>query len=371
MDLTARCPSHIVETMKILYGVVGEGTGHAIRSRVVLSHLIGEGHEVEVMASAKAAEYLSARFDKVRRIHGLHLITDRNQVRLGRTVLSNLLRGAAALPRQIASYFKLISQFAPQLVISDFESWTYTFAKTHNLPIISIDNMQVIHRCRHDAEILRGQRAAYEVTRSLVQSKLPRCKHYLITTFFQPKIVKKRTTLHPPILRPEILAAPTTRADHLLVYQTVGGGEGLVEALSEAKVECRVYGMRPGLEQERVEGNLRYRPFDEETFIADLASARAVVASAGFTLMGECVYLRKPMLATPIAGHFEQIMNGRYLQKLGYGRMVRAVTPIKLREFVASLPIYEERLAGYVHDGNRSFFEELDLHVDRAVVGVY
>jgi uncharacterized protein (TIGR00661 family) len=165
--------------MKILYGVVGEGTGHAIRSRVVLSHLLDEGHEVEVMASAKAAEYLAARFDNVHRIHGLHLITARNQVRLGRTLLSNLLRGAAALPRQIASYFELIADFAPQMVISDFESWTYTFAKTHNLPIVSIDNMQVIHRCRHDADILRGQRAAYEVTRSLVQGKLmraiPRC----------------------------------------------------------------------------------------------------------------------------------------------------------------------------------------------------
>lgn len=357
--------------MKILYGVVGEGMGHAMRSRVVLEHLIAEGHEVEVMASSRAGEYLGARFANVHRIHGLHIITDRNQVRMGRTLVSNLFKGAMALPKQIAAYFKLIVDFAPQLVISDFESWTYTFAKTHTLPIISIDNMQVIHRCRHDSDILEGQRAAYEITRSLVQSKLPRCEHYLITTFFQPEVVKKRTTLHPPILRPEILAARPTRGEHITVYQTVGGGEGLEQALAGCGMECRVYGLRPGLEQELVEGNLRHRPFDEQTFIADLASARAVVASAGFTLMSECVFLRKPMLATPVTGHFEQVMNGRYLQKLGYGRMTRSVTPIKMREFVAALPIYEEHLASYTHDGNRSFFEELDLHVDRAVVGVY
>ena len=37
--------------MKILYGVVGEGMGHAMRSRVVLEHLVAQGHEVEIMAS--------------------------------------------------------------------------------------------------------------------------------------------------------------------------------------------------------------------------------------------------------------------------------------------------------------------------------
>ena len=36
--------------MRVLYGVVGEGMGHAIRSRVVLEHLFAQGHEVEIMA---------------------------------------------------------------------------------------------------------------------------------------------------------------------------------------------------------------------------------------------------------------------------------------------------------------------------------
>src|SRR5687767_7766027 len=35
--------------MRILYGVVGEGMGHATRSRVVLAHLLASGHEVKVV----------------------------------------------------------------------------------------------------------------------------------------------------------------------------------------------------------------------------------------------------------------------------------------------------------------------------------
>jgi len=44
--LLARVHAAYIRSMKILYGVVGEGMGHAIRSRVVLDHLLATGHEV-------------------------------------------------------------------------------------------------------------------------------------------------------------------------------------------------------------------------------------------------------------------------------------------------------------------------------------
>src|SRR5690349_17272097 len=47
-----------VTAMKVLYGVTGEGMGHAMRSRVVLEHLIAKGHTVEIMASGRAAAFL-------------------------------------------------------------------------------------------------------------------------------------------------------------------------------------------------------------------------------------------------------------------------------------------------------------------------
>jgi len=46
--------------MKILYGVVGEGMGHAMRSRVVLDHLVAR-HDVQVVVSGRAYDYLAAR----------------------------------------------------------------------------------------------------------------------------------------------------------------------------------------------------------------------------------------------------------------------------------------------------------------------
>jgi uncharacterized protein (TIGR00661 family) len=358
--------------MRILYGVVGEGMGHAMRSRVVLEHLATQGHEVETMASGRACEFLSQRFEGVNPIHGFHIIYEQNRVRKGQTLWSNILVGTAALPIQIKAYYELLERFSPEVVISDFESWTYFFAKRHGLPIFSIDNMQVINRCTHPPEILDGYEGEFRFTKAFVKSKLPGCDHYAITTFFYPDIRKEKTTLHPPILRPEILAAKSSRGDHLLVYQTAEGNDGLAATLAQTGIETRIYGMRRDLTEEVVEGNLRYMPFSEEGFINDLASSRAVIAGGGFTLMGECVYLHKPMLAVPVGGQFEQILNARYLEREGFGRFAKSLEdPSVVTDFLAAVPGCEEKLKRYQQDGNKLLLDQVDHLLDCAASGIY
>jgi uncharacterized protein (TIGR00661 family) len=358
--------------MKILYGVTGEGLGHAMRSRVILEHLVmTEQHDVTIMASGRAVDYLAKRFADVNRIHGLHMIYDENRVRLGKTLWSNVLSGAAGIPRNIAAYFELISEFRPQLVITDFESWTYLYGKMHRLPILSIDNMQIINRTRLHDELIEGHRAEFELTRAFVKSKLPFCDEYFITTFFRPPLPKERTRLFPPILRPEILAAKRRNGEHVLVYTTGEGNTEIAETLAQTGLEYRVYGMRRNLAAEVVEGNLRYQPFGEASFIDDLASCRAVIAGGGFTLMGEAVYLHKPMLAVPVARQFEQVLNARYLQHEGYGRAAESLDdPASVHEFIAAIPACETKLAGYTQDGNREILAAIDGFLDRAAADV-
>ena len=84
--------------MKILYGVTGEGMGHAMRSRVVLEHLVRAGHEIEIIASGRAAAFLGKRFEGVNTIHGFHMILEENRVRPGKTLWSNVLKGVMGVP---------------------------------------------------------------------------------------------------------------------------------------------------------------------------------------------------------------------------------------------------------------------------------
>jgi uncharacterized protein (TIGR00661 family) len=357
--------------VKILYGVVGEGMGHAIRSKVVLDHLVTEGHQVEIMSSGRAVSFLKGHFPAVNPIHGYFMIHEDNYVRRGKTLLANVTKGAAGVPRNIAAYFELIDDFRPDVVISDFESWTYLYAKSHRLPVLSIDNMQVINRCTHDDTILDGERANFEITRAFVKAKLPFCDHYFITTFFHPPIRKDRTTLHAPILRPEVLAATPSEGEHLLVYQTAEGNDGLADVLAATGLECRIYGMRRNLDEEQVDGNLRYQPFSEDGFIADLASARAVIAGGGFTLLGEAVHLHKPVLTLPLKNQFEQLLNARYLAREGFGMATPTLTePGPIEEFLSRLSAYRDQLAGYPQKDNADLLAAIDEKLDQAAAGL-
>ena len=55
--------------------------------------------------------------------------------------------------------------------------------------------------------------------------------------------------------------------------------------------------------------HITYKPFSKDGFLQDLASCKAVMATAGFTLMTESFYLRKPYLTLPMRGQFEQEIN--------------------------------------------------------------
>jgi uncharacterized protein (TIGR00661 family) len=358
--------------MRILYGVVGEGMGHAIRSRVVLDELVKK-HEVQVVVSGRAHDYLQKRATELRqrdagaehlhvkRIWGLTIVTEDNEVRNFRTLVANV-KGAVrgGWPANIKAYFDLADSFKPEVVISDFETWSYLYGVNHGLPVISVDNMQIINRCKHEKAITQGHEASFQIAKGIVKAKVPAAYHYLISTFFHPPVRKPRTSLHPPILRPEILAARSEPGEHLLVYQTNTTNQQLPRLLKNTGIECRIYGLKRELKEDLRDGNLLYRPFSEAGFVDDLRTSRGVIASAGFTLMGEAVYLHKPMLAEPVAKQFEQILNARYLQALGYGLHAEEIDENTLSEFLRRIPDYQRNLESYRQDGNRSLADKLE-----------
>ena len=355
--------------MKILYGVAGEGMGHATRSRVVLDELVKQ-HEVRIVTSGRAHEYLTQRFGHVHGIWGLTLAYDDNVISRWQTVVQNLRGSISGWPGNVAEYYRLAEAFDPDVVVTDFEAFATLFAKRHGLPLISLDNIQIVDRCAHDPDLVGRHDADFWLARRIVGMKAPRALHYLVTTFFYPPVRRRGTTLVPPILRPEVLAAAPEPGEHLLVYQTASGNDTLPETLARSGVSCRIYGLRRDLIEDAVEGNLTYRPFSEAGFIDDLRTARAVVAGGGFTLLSEAIYLRKPILSIPVAGQFEQELNALYLEDLGYGAYASSATDSAISVFLERLPDYERALAGYEQDGNTHTMAAVGHQLEAAADGI-
>jgi uncharacterized protein (TIGR00661 family) len=343
--------------VKILYGVVGEGMGHATRSRVILNHLV-KNHEVQIVVSGRAHAYLSKYFFNVIEIQGLHMAYEGNEVDRSRTFWEFVKGLPSMLSENFEEFVRMGERFTPDAVVSDFESFAYAFGKYHDLPVISIDNMQILNRCELDVEIPGEYEDDFQIAKNIVRGKLPGCHHYLITTFFFPPVSKESTSLYPPILRDEVLAAreTTTQGEHLLVYQTSTTNEQLLKILQEVGIPSRVYGFR---RSEKL-GTVTLRDFSEEGFIRDLASCRGVLATGGFSLMGEAVYLGKPLLAVPVRKQFEQQLNSLYLRKLSYGEYHDTLSVEAVRGFCTRLDTYSEGLKAHRQDGNTAILGALD-----------
>ena len=352
--------------MRVLYGVNGEGMGHATRSQVVIESLL-ELHEVRVVASGAAFDYLSGVLTDVEEIQGAKFVMEDGEIRRWATVRQNVSEIGSAAPSSIRRWIEMTREWRPDVVVTDFEPLSAIYARAARTPLIAVDNINMLDRCVHDAEIVDGHREDFTLARAVTRSMVPNAVNYLVTTFFYPKLAKGQTRLVPPILRRAIVAAEPEPGDHLLIYSS--GEESALAALRASGVPCRVYGMRGGPAEGTTDGNLEFKPRSNEGFVEDLRTARGVVAGGGFSLMSEAVYLGKPMLAMPLVGQFEQLMNSRYLERDGYGVSATELTAEILDRFLTGLDGFEDRLAGYEQDGNDLTLSSVRDRIDAATAG--
>lgn len=335
----------------ILYGVNGEGAGHSTRSREVILHLVRSGHQVHVASFDRGLQNLSADFD-VTEIFGFRFAYVNNRVRYNRTVAKNLLTAPKAA-RSSHHLLQLAEQWNVDLVITDFEPLTCHVAHRLKLPVITIDNQHCLTNTdvTYPREFRRDAAAAKIVCRSMT----PRVNASLVTSFFSAKPRKPNTYLFPPILRQEILSAKPTDGDHILVYVT-SPAPALLKTLAGVRANFVAYGFG----REGREGNITFKKPDAKGFLADLVSANAIVANAGFSLVTEALHLGKPYLAVPVAHQFEQVFNAYWLARMQYGAWWNELNKERVESFLFNLPLYREQLRSYPRQGNDALFAKLD-----------
>jgi uncharacterized protein (TIGR00661 family) len=322
---------------KIVYGVSGEGSGHSSRAVEIIPFLEGLNHQVKVVSYDRGYKNLRENFD-VFETEGLHIASVDNKVSIVKTFTDNLMRlseGHRALQLLKKTLFK---EFEPDCVITDFEPMTAYLANHYNLPLITVDNQ---HRIRYmEFESPLSLKKDQLITETIIRSMIPKPDVSLVTTFYFGKTTNDRTFLFPPILRKQVLDLATSEADHFLVYLT-SGFESFIDMLKGfTRENFIVYGYDKNLN----EGNVTYKPFSKEGFLNDLAGCRAVIATAGFTLLTEAIYLKKPYLALPMRGQFEQELNGIMLELAGFGMNLREMREEAISTFFYRLPDYREKL---------------------------
>lgn len=349
--------------MRILYGVNGEGMGHATRSELVISSLL-EHHDVRVMTSGAAFNYLGGVFQNVTEVFGPSFAMQQGEILKWASFTGTLSSARRQLPGNVREIMNSAEEWMPEVVVTDFEPLSGMYARLSRTPLVCVDNIHMIDHCHHDKEITRGAVQDFELAKAVTRAMVPHAGDYIIPTFFFPDVCRGRTTLVPSILRQAILDAQPTRGEHLVVYS--GGGDDLIDALRDAPLPVHLYGMRDGDQVGTTDGAIEFRPRSIDGFLEDLVTSRGVVTGGGFSLLSEAVYLGKPVLAMPLRGQFEQLMNARYLEREGYGTCALTIDDAAVGRFLGGLDEFHERLSGYSQDGNRDALEVITRTVEDA-----
>jgi uncharacterized protein (TIGR00661 family) len=344
---------------RIIYALSGQGRGHASRVMAISSGLRARGHDVTFCCGGTAHEVLSSLGGDVLEVPAMRHFADGNRVTIVGTIRMNesLIRGAGRIVDLLAA--ELVER-DPDLLISDFEAFSPRAAARIGLPVLALNHQQIVTETSYRVPAAHWLSAATaSLAVRLIAPRRPR--HVLVPSFFFPRVKDpRRATLIPPIIRPAVQTAEPAAGDHVLVYYNGGHcADDFLEQLSRVDAPFVLYhaGGRPSAPNYP---NLTFKEPCLDEFLEDLVSCRAVVCTAGFTLISEALYLGKPLLVIPTRGQFEQTLNAIFLRDDGLGEAVidRPLRADDIVRFLQRIHRYAVRRDGPGHVGNE---QALDL----------
>lgn len=326
---------------KILYGVCGEGLGHASRSRILINYLKKQNHEVKIVAGGKAYTFLSKEFNNVYKSEWPGVLYKTNKVKIVHTLLRFIYRTIAGTIPNFFIIRKLIKDFKPDLLITDAEPISYYAAFFSKIKRVSIDNPQVLLYRKYKVKF--SEIPAWLFLCFVIKISIFNADKYIIYDFFEEQIDDERVLFLKPLIQEGILKKKKTYENHVFVYQTSISNESLFEILKKIDEKFVIYGMNKDL----VDDNIKYKKFNENEFYRDISSAKAVITNGGFTVISEALYLKKPIFCLPIQHQFEQILNGRFAERLAAGVSYLEFDEDKIKDFLKNLKKYKENLKSY------------------------
>lgn len=339
---------------KIFYSMAGEGRGHAVRVLSLVEHLRLE-HELVLFAPADAYDFLvksygGGQFENVRlvRFPGLKFRYTGGRLDLFKSTAAAFQFARRELPTLVDSLRRRIDAEQPDLAISDFDPVLPRAARLTDLNWMSLDHQHVLLAYDLSSLPFLLRRYAWWMSWAIRWYYGWGDYNCVASSFYTPPLKPgfEHVRQVGPILRSEIMAGVPRTGDYLLSYLRSNTPESVVEALAGCGRRVRIYGLgeRPSL------GAATFHAIDDRRFVDDLAGCAGLFSAAGNQLLGEALYLGKPVFAIPEDMHHEQQINAHFLKQMGAGdwTTVQAFQPARLVDFLRDLEQFRSNLAPLV-----------------------
>nr|AQS28758.1 hypothetical protein [uncultured archaeon] len=319
--------------MRILYGVCGEGMGHASIASEVIPFLERMGHTIKVFTYGKGISFLKD-FD-VYPIRGLLISYEEGKVNRLKTIYSNMLD----FPKNflhMGEIKKVIEDFKPEICISDNEPIVAQTAYLKNIPLISFSALNTF--VFSDVKKPFSKKSSALIAKAVTRAITPRAQRRIAISFSDKTFNKGGVTYTSPVIRTSIRELKPRKEDFIVVY-LAKSHDYILKILDRLDENFVVYGMQGAGRKENI--IFRRTP---ETFAEDLGNCKAIISNSGFSVVSEAIYLKKPIFMIPIRNQYEQFYNCLVLQNKKIGEFSERPTEKEIKLFLENLERYEKSM---------------------------
>jgi len=348
--------------VRVVYGVQSVGRGHLTRFLALKPLFDRDGHEMLVILSGQHDPPPPVREaiggSRYEQLAGITMVEDGVGGISKRKTVQSFATGLPDLFVSLRHAHRLISDFDPDLIVSDFDVLTASPFVAPHVYKVGIGNQAMLHH--PGVTHLSGHR----MDRFNIGLAMKLCTGGLDTLLGSHFYPIDEQCL-PPILRSEILSTSPTDDGHIVVYHSFPGRLEPIARYAGEHSERRIMVYGYSAQPVGMPRNMRFET-DVSRFAEDLASCSAYVGTAGFQAICEAFYLGKRILLQPIEGQYEQRWNGAQLAEYGMGRVLETDLESAL-DYPFPRELHQRLLPWYEH-GAQTCYERITSYAEAADV---
>ncbi|MEM6646465.1 MAG: glycosyltransferase family protein [Bacteroidota bacterium] len=358
--------------MRCLFIIQGEGRGHMTQALALRDLLVARGHTVAAALLGRNSQRTVPPFFRedigvpIRTFQSPNFVADgaNKGIQLLPTVRHNL-RHASAYRASLDVIDQAVADHRPDLLVNFYEplGGLYHIVRKPGVPMVSIGHQYMFFHPTYpfptDQRMQRWGAQQFTKLTSLGASAR------LALSFYRADSLPDRNlVVVPPILRKALFEQPlNVEEDFVLVYLLNAGYADDIMRWSAQQPDVTLHCFWDNPQHDEVyqhSASLTFHQLSGVKFLDKMARCRAVVCTAGFESVSEAMYLGKPVLMVPVAGHFEQQCNAIDAQHQHAGLYSPTFDLDRLHDLSPRHTDHVQRFRDWVHEGEPRFIETLE-----------
>ncbi len=314
--------------LKILYGVQGEGRGHATRSIHLIKELRRQGYQVKVVTGGEALDIFAQNKIPTYTIPILRYFYNKEgSLSLFHTATKNF-KIALSIFLEKGPTFKnlntIFNLYKPDFVISDFEPYVCRMAKLNKVPIVSVNHQTFLTQTQLPK--INSFRKNFQI--KIFQFFIKKLVHSpdvnICSSFFHfPKKKNSNTRLVGPYINTQNFDDFSKKQNQICVYlKSQHYLKFLLNTIKESSnYNFVIFSKWKNLPSgsQIVIPNIQFEQINQKKFLNTLSQSKALITTAGNQVLGEAIYCGVPILAFPEPNIVEQELNSQALNLSQFG----------------------------------------------------